>query len=225
MAASRALAVLASTCLLLLLGHHLVSASARRTARNVPLLVFPNGGTFKFVVGITTPVKLPNRTMVMQLQFQWLYAEMTNISQAEQDLQVTVGRAAAYGAISSIMDGLGVDGHSCLLRAICEAAETPLLHDGLLGELAHLLLSEKLDLLIMQELRETKSLLQQSVWPERAGGKKSPGNQEEELQEHREAREAGRGGGGGRGGACLRRYDACRPGHGLLDAVSKLFTA
>ncbi|XP_047121942.1 uncharacterized protein LOC124805424 [Schistocerca piceifrons] len=128
--------------------------------------------------------------MVMQLQFQWLYAEMTNISQAEQDLQVTVGRAAAYGAISSIMDGLGVDGHSCLLRAICEAAETPLLHDGLLGELAHLLLS--------------------------------PGNQEEELQEHREAREAGRGGGGG---ACLRRYDACRPGHGLLDAVSKLFTA
>lgn len=36
----------------------------------------------------------------------------------------------------------GYNGHDCLLRAICEAAEIPLgLHNGVLGDLMHIILT------------------------------------------------------------------------------------
>ena len=34
----------------------------------------------------------------------------------------------------------GFNGHECVLRAICELAESPLLEDGVLGELLNILL-------------------------------------------------------------------------------------
>lgn len=33
-----------------------------------------------------------------------------------------------------------IDGKQCILRAICEATQLPIAHDGLLGELLHILL-------------------------------------------------------------------------------------
>lgn len=35
----------------------------------------------------------------------------------------------------------GVNGKECMMRGICEAAETPLHEEGLIGELLHLLLT------------------------------------------------------------------------------------
>lgn len=35
----------------------------------------------------------------------------------------------------------GVDGKACLLRAVCEVAESPLRDDGLLGEVLNILLT------------------------------------------------------------------------------------
>ncbi|KAJ9592951.1 hypothetical protein L9F63_015375 [Diploptera punctata] len=34
-----------------------------------------------------------------------------------------------------------MEGRSCLLRSICEIAETPIYHNGLIGELIHIILT------------------------------------------------------------------------------------
>ncbi|XP_047004467.1 uncharacterized protein LOC124622720 [Schistocerca americana] len=115
--------------------------TAERASRSIPFLVYPNGGALKWVVGLSIPVKVSNRSVGMLLQFQGLYAHPSNISEISQHFPLNVGRAAIYAVFTSIMNALGTDGHACLLRAVCEAAETPLLHNGLFGEVAHLLLT------------------------------------------------------------------------------------
>jgi len=35
----------------------------------------------------------------------------------------------------------GLEGRSCLLRSICEVAETPIYYNGLIGELIHVILT------------------------------------------------------------------------------------
>ncbi|KXJ77075.1 hypothetical protein RP20_CCG008362 [Aedes albopictus] len=50
-------------------------------------------------------------------------------------------RKKAYRAIERHLKRTGLDGKKCLLRAICEAAETPLLeHNGIIGDVMHILL-------------------------------------------------------------------------------------
>ncbi|XP_047004559.1 uncharacterized protein LOC124622812 [Schistocerca americana] len=46
-----------------------------------------------------------------------------------------------YATAEAALSSMGVDGRACVLRAICEAAETPLRQDSLLAELSHLLLT------------------------------------------------------------------------------------
>jgi hypothetical protein len=41
----------------------------------------------------------------------------------------------------AIISRLGIDGRACVLRAICEAADTTLQHNGLAGEVMHVLLT------------------------------------------------------------------------------------
>jgi hypothetical protein len=40
-----------------------------------------------------------------------------------------------------IISRLGIDGRACVLRAICEAADTTIQHNGLAGEVLHVLLT------------------------------------------------------------------------------------
>lgn len=44
-------------------------------------------------------------------------------------------RKFAYEIVENTLNGIGRNGRECLLRSICEAAETPLSHNGLIGEL------------------------------------------------------------------------------------------
>jgi hypothetical protein len=43
--------------------------------------------------------------------------------------------------LKSVLLRMKLDGRACVLRAICEAADTTLLHNGLAGELLHVLLT------------------------------------------------------------------------------------
>ncbi|XP_050738898.1 uncharacterized protein LOC127009663 [Eriocheir sinensis] len=61
---------------------------------------------------------------------------------------VTLGRSAidedrfhTYSSIESVFSKLGVNGHQCLLKAICETAEEPAEDYGLVGQLVDLILS------------------------------------------------------------------------------------
>lgn len=57
----------------------------------------------------------------------------------------------------------GYDGRECILRTVCEVAETPLQHNGLVGELLHLFFSpgdhEKVD----EDFKEAKKFGQMGV--------------------------------------------------------------
>ena len=51
-------------------------------------------------------------------------------------------RSMLYNHIEKYMgQATGVDGHACLLRAMCEASSTPLHDDGLLGDAVNFLLT------------------------------------------------------------------------------------
>ena len=51
-------------------------------------------------------------------------------------------RSMLYNHIENYMgQATGVDGHACLLRAMCEASSTPLHDDGLLGDAVNFLLT------------------------------------------------------------------------------------
>ncbi|XP_042878686.1 uncharacterized protein LOC122257463 [Penaeus japonicus] len=60
---------------------------------------------------------------------------------------ITVGRGidedrlTTYNSIETVFTNFGIDGHQCLLKAICETAETAASEYGLIGELLGLLLS------------------------------------------------------------------------------------
>ena len=47
-------------------------------------------------------------------------------------------RKVAYKLVEAVMNKEGRNGRQCLLRTICEVAETPLAHNGLIGELLHI---------------------------------------------------------------------------------------
>ncbi|KAF0304879.1 hypothetical protein FJT64_023386 [Amphibalanus amphitrite] len=47
---------------------------------------------------------------------------------------------AVYKSVSGIFSRLGLEGKSCLLKTICEITGSPLLHDGLIGELLNMAL-------------------------------------------------------------------------------------
>ncbi|XP_049939087.1 uncharacterized protein LOC126413232 [Schistocerca serialis cubense] len=78
--------------------------TAERASKSIPLLVYPNGGALKWVVGLSIPVKVSNRSVGMLLQFQGLYAHPSNISEISQHFPLNVGRAAIYAVFTSIMN-------------------------------------------------------------------------------------------------------------------------
>ncbi|KAJ8921367.1 hypothetical protein NQ315_002982 [Exocentrus adspersus] len=134
--------------------------------RNRRYLVFPNGGTFKLVIGIAIPVKLgPMQTMAVGWNFQYQYAAPTNITQLRNYPPIVSGRARDkredretqenkeeeqksdralfYSGIESVLNNEGIDGRACILRSICENAVDSAFHEanGLYGHLLHIALT------------------------------------------------------------------------------------
>ena len=76
----------------------------------------------------------------------WDYPEMRNYKNSilfPQLLPITtlVCRAFIYEAVEDFLFKFGMDGKACLLRAICETHESPLIGYGLFGEFIDLFLS------------------------------------------------------------------------------------
>ncbi|XP_069694243.1 uncharacterized protein [Periplaneta americana] len=121
-------------------------ADAHRQSR---ILVYPKGGVCKLVIGVGVPVDLPKKLLSLGINFQFQYFVPTNVTilrqypeiQTRRSLRETVNRATSYEALQSVLDRYGVEGRSCLLRTICEVAETPIDHNGLVGELLHVILT------------------------------------------------------------------------------------
>ena len=74
----------------------------------------------------------------------WRTEEINSVSYRiihNQNLIMFVCRAFIYEAVEDFLFKFGMDGKACLLRAICETHESPLIGYGLFGEFINLFLS------------------------------------------------------------------------------------
>lgn len=134
--------------------------SSRSTRSMIYPELAPTPVTFLCAIGI--PVEdLPFETLVSGYALRMQYFLPTNASQvtriylkpqpitdrkySKQSAQpslASIYRWIIYRGIEMILQNMGLPGHSCLLRAICEHASHPLSHEsGLLSELLHIVLT------------------------------------------------------------------------------------
>ncbi|XP_068622745.1 uncharacterized protein [Battus philenor] len=128
----------------------------RRQINSLPL-VFPYGGTYKLLIGMTTPVRSEDYiNLVFAINFQYQYVQFQNISELSQyyfiktvareqrDMEVEERkdeRLVFYKSVADLLQMKGMNGPDCVMRAICEAAQYPVSEEGLVGEVLHILLT------------------------------------------------------------------------------------
>ncbi|XP_015511298.1 uncharacterized protein [Neodiprion pinetum] len=124
--------------------------------RGLSVLLYPQGTVFQITFGLSTPVELNlrNRAMVYSVGFQLQFTLPYNLTQFEPT--IVPARSTrdltledTYASIENLLDENGWnDGRECLLRSICELAESPLERDGqdFVEEVVHLLLTPSEDL-------------------------------------------------------------------------------
>lgn len=121
------------------------SLSQQREKRYVSFS--PNGGTAKIILGSLWPVHFHHkltRSINMAMNFQANYNIPSTIiwpvptsifkNRLNNDY-VDNSRIQLYQLLERMFDSYGTNGHECVLRTICEVAETPLYDSGVFGEL------------------------------------------------------------------------------------------
>lgn len=131
--------------------------------REKRFLIFNNGGLTKIVLGIACPIDFaPPKPFKGNVAFGWNFqAQFQDPTTVITPLNALAGlsrkfderkkrfienggdgsRQLFYSGVEKMMDNHGRNGKACLLRSICEAAETSLRHNGLIGELFHIFLT------------------------------------------------------------------------------------
>ncbi|XP_028031449.1 uncharacterized protein LOC114243978 [Bombyx mandarina] len=128
----------------------------KRQINSLPL-VYPYGGTYKLLIGFSSPIKTQdNVALLFAANFQYQYVQFANISELSQyyvykevtreqrDADIAARRDERYVFYKSFADLLtakGFNGFDCVLRAICEAAQYPVEDEGFVGEILHILLT------------------------------------------------------------------------------------
>nr|KAF7412780.1 hypothetical protein H0235_012631 [Vespula pensylvanica] len=113
-------------------------------------LIAASGSTL--VVGFAVPIKLAGRILVYGQNFQFQYALPQNATFFSNLSQNRVfsrrrrhldwyGRDLLFNTLEQNFQRNGLDGRECLKKSICEAVVDPLIDEGLIGELLHLLLT------------------------------------------------------------------------------------
>ena len=101
-------------------------------------------------MGLSVPVSVPNRTLTMSVYYQMQYSLPTDGSQWTESPDIMRKREIAnkdlldvYLPIEEFLEQNGFVGRACLLRSICEAANSPFKHESmdLLDEIAHAILT------------------------------------------------------------------------------------
>ncbi|KAL0821268.1 hypothetical protein ABMA28_005868 [Loxostege sticticalis] len=184
---------------------------SKRQVNSLPL-IYPYGATYKFIVGLSTPVQnKDNVQFAFAANFQWQYTEFTNISQLSQYYFIkTVSREQReadllhrrderltfYRSLTEMLTAKGMNGHDCVLRAICEAAQYPVEEEGLVGEILHIILTP--------DYGRTPFDDEDPYW-------------EESMSEFTDAAIAGR-----QMFNCASIYEGCPEGQGVMELISVL---
>ncbi|XP_018051499.1 PREDICTED: uncharacterized protein LOC108689288 [Atta colombica] len=145
------------------------------------ILLYPENTLFQFTLGISMPVVMTKRGgIAFSSGFQLNYDLPWNLSQFEPTIIPArhirdLNLQETYVAIENLLNEHGwQDGRQCLLRTICELAETPLhrTQQDVLGEVIHLILTptEDLPVAINSNHRSANKLYQEAERLGRSGG-------------------------------------------------------
>uniref|UniRef100_A0A6E8V205 Uncharacterized protein n=1 Tax=Anopheles coluzzii TaxID=1518534 RepID=A0A6E8V205_ANOCL len=123
--------------------NRILSQRSKRWILSYPI----NGGVAKMVFGFLAPIRFHHplpRSLNLSLNVQANYRILPGIifprpesifkNRANSEYTDT-SRKQFYELVERMLAGWNRNGRSCLLRTICEVAETPLHHNGLVGEL------------------------------------------------------------------------------------------
>ncbi|XP_014470429.1 PREDICTED: uncharacterized protein LOC106742206 [Dinoponera quadriceps] len=98
-------------------------------------------------VALAVPLEDPLSSISLSYFFEANYVLPANITFFEpwyvggkrRRRRRSIDRAAIYRVLENKFESTGYSGRECLLRAICETSEFPLQHNGVIGDIVHVL--------------------------------------------------------------------------------------
>ncbi|GLV45051.1 uncharacterized protein CBL_14376 [Carabus blaptoides fortunei] len=113
---------------------------------------FPPGSNMGLFIALAVPIEIPNENVFVAYNFEANYLLPGNESETvqypplitdEEEARHTndkIDRNRTYSVIEAKLQAHGFPGQNCLLRTICEAASSSFEHNGILGDLIHIIL-------------------------------------------------------------------------------------
>ncbi|XP_012232285.1 uncharacterized protein [Linepithema humile] len=114
--------------------------------RPIRSLTFPTSSNMGIFVALSVPLEDPLNSISLSYFFEANYSLPLNITYFEpwterKKRRRSIDRTTIYRVLESKFESSGYPGRECLLRAICETSEFPLQHNGMIGDIMHVLFS------------------------------------------------------------------------------------
>ncbi|RLU21509.1 hypothetical protein DMN91_005882 [Ooceraea biroi] len=112
--------------------------------RPIRSLTFPENSNMGIFVALSVPLEHPLNSVSLSYFFEANYGLPPNITYFEPWLvrkrrRRNIDRTAIYRVLEGKFESSGYPGRECLLRAICETSEYPIRHNGMIGDIVHVI--------------------------------------------------------------------------------------
>nr|KAF7412774.1 hypothetical protein H0235_012625 [Vespula pensylvanica] len=134
------------------------SEIAETLHRPIRSLSFPEASTmgrsnsFQIFLAIAVPLEDPQKSISLSYFFEASYNLPSNLSYfepwsakasgGERKRRSSIDRTTIYRVLESKFKSSGYLGRECLLKTICENSEYPLRHNGVIGDIFHVLFTK-----------------------------------------------------------------------------------
>ncbi|PSN41153.1 hypothetical protein C0J52_05212 [Blattella germanica] len=115
-----------------------------QASRKRRFLIFPPEGSInEVIIGFGLPALVQEQSLTIGTVIKFVYDLPVNATPYTDAIfnRQKRSRWDIYTSMEAFFGSIGVDGRACILRTICEAAEATLKHNGIVGELLHVLLT------------------------------------------------------------------------------------
>ncbi|PSN41160.1 hypothetical protein C0J52_05211 [Blattella germanica] len=118
-------------------------------SRKLRYVLFPDLSTMGLYLAVATPLEDSTYDVSMSFNFEANYPLPANYTELAIPFVVStaarterqISRRYTYRVIEEKLHSYGLDGRECLLKTICDTANSILIHNGLLGEILHIILT------------------------------------------------------------------------------------
>ncbi|XP_072764320.1 uncharacterized protein [Anoplolepis gracilipes] len=112
--------------------------------RPIRSLTFPENSNMGIFVALAVPLENPLNSISLSYFFEANYVLPPNITYFGPWTELkrrkrAIDRVTIYRVLESKFESSGSPGRECLLRAICETSEYPLRHNGIIGDIMHVI--------------------------------------------------------------------------------------